>query len=88
MIAERRYLQMAKSKNSRKKSLVARRRERGATCSVCQSPDYTMTENKTHPDFKPDFTCTNGHSWQHGKDGGKYAELASQKDKIKNGYKK
>lgn len=58
------------------KSLIRRRREAGAVCSICRSPDY----NVESPEFeggKLGFRCEQcGNFWNYGKDGGIYSELA------------
>mgnify|MGYP000844880579 CR=1 FL=1 len=55
------------------KSLVRQRREAGAVCSKCQSPDYRVERN---PPLKPTITCNScGNQWQYGYDGGIYARL-------------
>ncbi len=57
------------------KSLIRRRREAGAVCPSCRSPDYSMTVNVTI-EFKPNIICGScGNIWQYGYDGGVYAEL-------------
>ncbi len=61
-------------------NILKKRRECGAICSVCKSPDY----KEKPPHFnggKPNFTCNScGRSWQFGKDGGKYSELRSSNE--------
>lgn len=58
-------------------NIIKKRREVGAICSVCKSPDYKQLP----ADFeggKPNFKCNGcGRSWQYGRDGGKFAELAT-----------
>lgn len=61
------------------KSVVKQRREQGAVCPRCQSPDYKMSPSDVFADGKPNFTCGFcGNSWQYGYDGGIYAKLALQ----------
>lgn len=57
------------------KSLIRRRREAGAICGVCRSPDY-----KQFPSYisggKLNFKCQGcGHEWQCGYDGGVYSRM-------------
>ena len=63
------------------KSLIRLRREKGAICSVCHSPDY----NRLPPDpdtiggGKPEFRCNQcGMLWSYGRDGGVFAELENR----------
>lgn len=60
-------------------NIIKERRKRGATCSRCGSPDYRMSPSYFEGG-KPNFTCGQcRNSWQYGKDGGKYAELAGDR---------
>lgn len=57
------------------KSLIRRRREAGAVCPVCRSPDFYMWPNGI-PWLNPNITCRScGHHWQNGRDGGEYGRL-------------
>jgi Zn ribbon nucleic-acid-binding protein len=57
------------------KSLIRRRREAGAVCANCHSPDYTMSP-PYYEGGKPNFTCNQcGKQWQYGYDGGIFKEL-------------
>lgn len=65
------------------KSLTRKRREAGAICDVCRSPDY-----KELPPYidggKPNFICNScGNAWQYGRNGGKYSELSEDKEAPK-----
>jgi hypothetical protein len=61
----------------RKMNIIKKRREAGALCCICKSPDYKQ-EPPAFDGGKPNFRCNScGHSWQYGRDGGKYAELAT-----------
>ena len=61
------------------KSLISQRRERGAICDVCKSPDYKMLKNESFEGAKPIFECGQcKNRWMYRYDGGKYAELASE----------
>jgi transposase-like protein len=61
------------------KSTVAQRREQGAICPVCHSPDYKMFPSRVFSGGKPNFICGScGHEWQYGNDGGIYAKLAEK----------
>jgi hypothetical protein len=61
------------------KSLVRQRREQGAVCSVCRSPDYrTFPPNQEELRDRPSFQCMQcGSWWTYGKDGGVFAKLSS-----------
>jgi len=60
------------------KSLIAQRREQGATCSICQSPDYTQYPPH-HLGGKLNYICDScGRWWQCGIDGGIYGKLAKE----------
>lgn len=60
-------------------NIVKERRKQGAICCICRSPDYRMIPPIEGKTTKPTFICNGcGHSWQYGKDGGKYAELAAK----------
>lgn len=62
------------------KSLIARRKQQGAVCPICKSPDYTMSPNLSFAGAKPDFACGScSNAWQDGYDGGIYAKLATVK---------
>jgi len=57
------------------KSLIRRRREAGAVCCNCGSPDYRI-EPAEWEGGKPNIICGQcGNRWQYGKDGGIYTEL-------------
>jgi transposase-like protein len=61
------------------KNIIARRREQGAICPRCKSPDYKMSPSEVFEGGKPIFICGScGHSWQYGYNGGIYTELALQ----------
>lgn len=59
---------------------IKERRNQGAVCKVCNSPDYT--EYGTCQELgvtKLTFRCNQcGNTWQYGKDGGLYALLATK----------
>ena len=59
------------------KSIIRQRRERGAICGVCRSPDYTMYPPvKSWGQTKPYFICNQcGHEWTYGLCGGMFSEL-------------
>jgi tRNA(Ile2) C34 agmatinyltransferase TiaS len=63
----------------RKFNIVKQRRVVSAVCSRCQSPDYTMISPCPEQGRnKPAFRCGScGNEWSYGRNGGKYAELAS-----------
>jgi hypothetical protein len=64
------------------KSLIRRRRESGAVCFVCRSPDYRIEPNEI-PGFKPNIICNScGNLWQDGHDGGVYAALVTRDAKV------
>ena len=62
------------------KSLIRQRREQGAVCPVCRSPDYEIAFDD--PEWiKPRITCGQcGHWWCYGYDGGIYAELSEREE--------
>ena len=63
-------------------NVIKERRNQGAVCSVCRSPDYSMTPPIDGETTKPSFTCKQcGNGWQWGKDGGKYADLSKPNEK-------
>lgn len=65
------------------KSLIRKRREQGAICSNCQSPDYTITPSQVYKGGKPNIKCNScDNSWQYGYDSGIYAELKNENDRI------
>lgn len=60
------------------KSIVAQRREAGALCPRCKSPDYKMTPSEVFDGGKPNFTCGScDRVWQYGYDGGIYSKLTN-----------
>ncbi len=62
------------------KSIIAQRCKVGAICPRCKSPDFKMTPSEVFKEGKPNFTCGScDKTWQHGYDGGVYAELAMRK---------
>lgn len=63
------------------KSLIHLRREAGAICGNCRSPDYREEEpDPEWPTIKPRFICNScGSSWCYGYDGGKYREFLKKK---------
>lgn len=64
------------------KSLIRRRREAGAVCYECRSPDYRIEPSKFG--LKPNIICNScGAIWQYGRDGGIYAELEKHCEKAK-----
>lgn len=65
------------------KSLIRQRREAGAICSHCQSPDYRL-DLSDEDALKPGFRCGScGSSWRYGYGGGKYAKLLTGPEKTK-----
>lgn len=61
------------------RSLIRRRREQGAVCPECHSPDYRIEPNEI-PSFKPWIICNScGRMWMYGRDGGIYRELEEKK---------
>lgn len=61
------------------KNILQKRREAGAVCHNCKSPDYKQL-SPFIPDGKPNFECQQcGTIWQYGTNGGIYAELAGGK---------
>jgi hypothetical protein len=62
------------------KSLIRQRREMGATCDICNSPDYRI-EPPYEGASKPNIVCNScGHSWQYGFGCGIYGELSKPGD--------
>ena len=59
------------------KSIISQRREQGATCGVCRSPDYTTyPPKKSLGQNRYYFICNQcGNRWTYGLSGGKYFEL-------------
>lgn len=62
------------------KSIIKERREAGAVCSVCNSPDYTI-----HPPYegarKPNIQCNSCKRWwQYGYTGGIYTKFSKVGD--------
>ena len=58
-------------------NVLKERRKVGAVCGLCNSPDYRQ-EKPYYNGGKLNFVCNScGHSWQYGRDGGKYAKLAA-----------
>ncbi len=64
-------------------SIIAKRKEQGAICPRCKSPDYKMAPSDIFKGGKPNFTCGScGKGWQYGYDGGVYGELALHPNKA------
>lgn len=58
-------------------NIIRKRREAGATCPRCRSPDYTMTPPVEGECDRPVFKCTTcGNHWMYGKTGGVYKDNA------------
>ena len=71
------------------KSIIRRRRENGATCFSCGSPDYDIYEPVVGEQTKPTIWCNScGSSWSYGYDGGKYAEFYGKPTKGQDEAKK
>lgn len=57
-------------------NIIKKRREVGAVCHICYSPDYKQVA-PYDKGGKPNFICNScGARWQYGYSGGKYAKLA------------
>lgn len=62
-------------------NLIKKRRQEGAVCPRCKSPDYEQQPADIEGG-KLNFKCKScGSFWQYGRTGGKYAELS--KDNLK-----
>lgn len=57
-------------------NIIKKRREAGAICFICHSPDYKMV-GLNDVTGRPMFECGQcGDRWTYGKDGGKFKKLA------------
>jgi len=62
------------------KSLIKQRREQGAVCPICHSPDYHV-EPAYPGGWKPNIVCNQcKNTWQYGSNGGVYVRLMGDND--------
>lgn len=61
------------------KSLISKRREVGAVCPKCKSPDYNYVGRVFEPNGKHTFNCNScNNQWQFGSTSSIYLELSTK----------
>jgi len=75
----KKFIEYYRRLENKKKGIIQKRREGGAVCHNCFSPDYKQL-SPAIPNGKPNFQCNQCKTiWQYGTDGGIYAELSEVK---------
>lgn len=62
-------------------NLVKARREEGAICHICKSPDYSYMGREWEPAGKHNFKCNScGSTWQYGNGDSHYLRLSNEQN--------